>query len=276
MQRLITSEDETERATAAVEIGDALRVAFEVLLAEMDGRPVTVRLLDLPLDELFDDLDRVGAWREHTPMLGARGVRLLVLRPDVGRLQVTALADAIRARLDAGGAPVARLMVPFVAAATEVVFVRDLVESVIADGEPSIDLPLGAMVETPRAALLGAELAGVADFLSFGTNDLTQLTFGLSRDDTGPLLDRYLGGGLLPDDPFGTIDVAGVGELIALGVERARRADPSIEISVCGEHAGDPASIAFFRSIGVDRVSCSPFRLPGARLAAARSVLGLP
>ncbi|MGZ4681795.1 MAG: putative PEP-binding protein, partial [Acidimicrobiales bacterium] len=171
--------------------------------------------------------------------------------------------------------PIIRLMVPFVSTLTELVLARELVESVLAELDRPLDVRIGAMVETPRAALRCAELAAASHFLSFGTNDLTQMTFGFSRDDVGPVLDRYRGQGLLPADPFETIDLDGVGELVATGVERARIVDPAIEISVCGEHGGDPASIAYFRSLGIDHVSCSPFRVPLARLAAARAVLGL-
>jgi pyruvate,orthophosphate dikinase len=252
-----------------------LREGFEELLEVMDGRPVTVRLLDVPLHELGRVEASAGRWpEEHNPMLGLRGVRLAVVVPALYRAQVRALAEAVAARLHAGGRPDARVLVPFVSLASELAFARELVESTVAD-TPRVDrLPTGVMVETPRAALCGAELVSLADFVSFGTNDLTQLVLGISRDDAGSLLDRYLGSGLLGTDPFRTLDGA-VGQLVSTAVEQARAEDPSIEIGVCGEHGGDPASIAFFRSVGIDHVSCSPFRVPVARLAAARAVLGV-
>ncbi|MGZ4718442.1 MAG: putative PEP-binding protein [Acidimicrobiales bacterium] len=269
VRRVVGADDAADREAALDELAGRLRADLVSMLEVMDGLPVTVRLLDLPLDQVADGSS------ERNPMLGVRGVRLAVLRPSLYRAQVQALAGATIDRLEAGGHPIIRLMVPFVSTLTELVLARELVESVLAELDRPLDVRIGAMVETPRAALRCAELAAASHFLSFGTNDLTQMTFGFSRDDVGPVLDRYRGQGLLPADPFETIDLDGVGELVATGVERARIVDPAIEISVCGEHGGDPASIAYFRSLGIDHVSCSPFRVPLARLAAARAVLGL-
>jgi len=274
------------------------RADFEAVLEAMDGLPVTVRLLDPPLHEFLPDvgdlevagargeLDAAGAellaaarrWHEHNPMLGVRGVRLAVLKPGLYRMQVRALVEAALLRIDAGGTPRVQVMIPLVSTAAELALARgwvtDAAAEVLGPRAGELDLRIGAMVETPRASLRTGELVDVADFLSFGTNDLTQMTFGFSRDDVGRLLDAYLGQGLLAADPFGTLDVDGVGELVRLGVERARDRRPDLEIGVCGEHGGDPDSIAFFRAVGVDYVSCSPFRVPVARLAAARAVLG--
>jgi pyruvate,orthophosphate dikinase len=193
-------------------------------------------------------------------------------------MQVRALVQAALRCVDAGGTPQVQILIPLVSTAAELVLARGWVveaaAEAIGDRVGELELRVGAMVETPRAALQAGRLAEVADFLSFGTNDLTQMTFGFSRDDVGRLLDAYLGQGLLTVDPFATLDVDGVGELVRIGIERARAHRPDLEVGVCGEHGGDPDSIAFFRSAGLDYVSCSPFRVPVARLAAARAVLG--
>ena len=276
-RQLLASDHAVDGGEVADQVRVGLQHDLERLLAEMDGLPVTVRLLDAPLDDIVagSGAGAGGRRAEQNPALGVRGARALLLRPDLLRLQVQASIDAVAGRLDAGGEPRLRLMVPFVSIGTELAMIRRLIDAVVAESDRGIELPVGVMIETPRSALISADLVGTADFLSFGTNDLTQLTFGLGRDDTGPVLERYVGSGVLAADPFATIDVDGVGELVALGVERARAVDPAVEISVCGEHGGDQASIAFFRSLGVDHVSCSPFRVPVARLAAARSVLGV-
>ncbi len=268
-----------EGDTARLE--SVLQDAYQAVLGAMHGRPVTIRLLDLPFDEPTDaladrpdgDIGPVEASAERDLAFGARGVRLSVTEPELLAAPVRALVAAVRARHDGGLVDQVRVMVPFVSTAAEVALVREQIGSIGSTG--AADIAVGAMVETPRAALVAGELAEVADFLSIGTNDLTQLTFGLGRDDGARLIDDYVTRGLLPADPFATIDRAGVGDLVQMAVERARDVDPAIEISVCGEHGGDPDSIGFFRSIGVDIVSCSPFRVPIARLAAARAVLGL-
>jgi pyruvate,orthophosphate dikinase len=298
VQRMILADGPAAEVAALDDLGVVQRVDFDAVLEAMDGLPVTVRLLDLPLHEFLPDvgqlevaeargeLDPEGAdlltaarrWHEHNPMLGVRGVRLGVLKPGLYRMQVRALVEAAVARLDAGGTPRVQVMVPLVSTVAELdlarTWVDDEVAAVLGARAADLDVPVGAMVETPRAALRAGDLAGVADFLSFGTNDLTQMTFGFSRDDVGRLLAAYLDQGLLAADPFARLDVEGVGQLVAGGVERARAAHPGLEIGVCGEHGGDPASIAFFLAAGLDYVSCSPFRVPIARLAAARAVLG--
>jgi len=262
----------------------------------MDGLPVTVRLLDPPLHEFLPDLDELIAmeargeldaeheallvaarhWREQNPMLGVRGVRLAVLREGLYRTQVRALLDAAEARTAAGGTPIVEVMIPLVAVREELALARSWVEEELATrrGGDTGMVHIGTMVETPRACVRAHEIAEVADFFSFGTNDLTQLTFGFSRDDVeGPLMTAYLERGLLAADPFSTVDQGGVADLIRLGIEGGRRTHPGLKVGVCGEHGGDPASIAVFLGLGVDYVSCSPFRVPIARLAAARAVL---
>jgi pyruvate,orthophosphate dikinase len=294
VQRMILATTPEGEAAALAELHAVQRDDFEAVLEAMDGLSVTVRLLDPPLHEFLPDigalevadalgeLDAAGAellaaarrWREHNPMLGVRGV----IKPQLYRMQVRALVEAALRRLDAGGDPRVRVMIPLVSTAAELSLLRgwvlDEVASTLGDRRGEFELQVGAMVETPRAALRAAELAEFADFLSFGTNDLTQMTFGFSRDDIGRILDAYLGAGLLAADPFETLDVDGVGELVALGTERARDRRPGIEVGVCVEHGGDPASIAAFLQAGLDAVSCSPYRVPVARLAAARAVLG--
>jgi pyruvate,orthophosphate dikinase len=298
VQRMILADTPEGEAAALAELHVVQRADFEAVLEAMDGMPVTVRLLDPPLHEFLPDvgdlevaeargeLDDAGAellaaarrWHEHNPMLGVRGVRLAVLKPGLYRMQVRALVQAALRCVDAGGTPQVQILIPLVSTAAELVLARGWVveaaAEAIGDRVGELELRVGAMVETPRAALQAGRLAEVADFLSFGTNDLTQMTFGFSRDDVGRLLDAYLGQGLLTVDPFATLDVDGVGELVRIGIERARAHRPDLEVGVCGEHGGDPDSIAFFRSAGLDYVSCSPFRVPVARLAAARAVLG--
>jgi pyruvate,orthophosphate dikinase len=299
VQRMILADGPEAEAAALGELHVVQLADFEAVLEAMDGLPVTVRLLDPPLHEFLPDvgdlevaeargeLDERGAellaaaraWHEHNPMLGVRGVRLAVLKPGLYRMQVRALIEAALARIDAGGTPLVQVMVPLISTAAELALARAWIEQeaavVLGPRAEEFELRVGAMVETPRAALRAGDLAETADFLSFGTNDLTQMTFGFSRDDVGRILDRYLDLGLLDADPFATLDVDGVGELVAHGVERARERSPGLELGVCGEHGGDPASIAFFVAAGLDYVSCSPFRVPVARLAAARAVLGV-
>ncbi|MBY5163491.1 pyruvate, phosphate dikinase [Salsipaludibacter albus] len=295
VQRMIL-EDGDGHWAALDELHDLQRADFEAMLEAMDGLPVTVRLLDPPLHEFLPDLtelriaeatdglDDAGQevlaatehWDEHNPMLGIRGVRLSALEPGLYRMQVRALMEAAMARVAAGGTPRPHVMIPLTVSGPElaaaVAEAWDVIEEVV-DGT-ELDVRVGTMVETPRAALRAAELAPHADFCSFGTNDLTQMTFGFSRDDVeARLMPVYLQRGLLPADPFATIDVDGVGRLVELAIEEGRAAAPDLEFGVCGEHGGDPASVAFFDRAGLDYVSCSPFRLPVARLAAAHAAL---
>ncbi|WP_419926421.1 putative PEP-binding protein [Candidatus Poriferisocius sp.] len=244
------------------------------LLGVMDGLPVTVRLLDPPLHEFLPDHPELA---ESNPMLGVRGARLGVLRPELYRAQAAAVAEAAARRVEAGGDPRVQIMVPLVVGGPELAHVRVAVTDEMAGFESRLGsrpIPVGAMIETPRSALAAAELADCADFMSVGTNDLTQMTFGFCRDDIEAKIMRpYIEHGLLAVNPFETLDESGVGKLVADAVVSARAAQPGIEIGVCGEHGGDPASIALLATAGVDYVSCSPHRVPVARLAAAHAVI---
>ncbi len=211
-------------------------------------------------------------------MLGTRGVRLGILKGGLYKMQARAVAEAALARKEAGGTPKAQIMVPLVVTGSELALVRgwidDELDAVLGSERATLPIPVGSMIETPRAAVRADDIAAVADFFSFGTNDLTQMTFGFSRDDIeGRLMPRYLDEGLLPRNPFETIDQRGVGELVRIGTERGRSVKPDLSVGVCGEHGGDPESVTFFYSIGIDYVSCSPFRVPVARLAAAQAVM---
>ena len=212
-------------------------------------------------------------------MLGTRGVRLGMVRPGLYEMQTRALMEAVLDRIAAGGRPEVEIMIPLTISLAELRNARAWVEHAIATAVPSslrsgIRVKIGTMVETPRATVVADQLATCADFFSFGTNDLTQMTFGFSRDDVeGRIMELYLEGGLLPANPFQTIDVEGVGALVRRGVQGGRRENPDLKIGICGEHGGDPKSISFFMEIGLDYVSCSPYRVPVARLAAAQAVI---
>ena len=228
-------------------------------------------------------------------MLGTRGVRLGVVKPGLYAMQVRALMEAARQRVVDGGHPIVEIMIPLTVSREELALARSWVEGAVAEvaAEPAprpskgvaraqaktgkLEVTIGTMIETPRAALRAGEIAEEADFFSFGTNDLTQMTFGFSRDDVeGRMMGAYLELGLLPRNPFDVVDADGVGELVRLGTERGRATRPSLKVGVCGEHGGDPESIALFYDAGLDYVSCSPFRVPVARLAAAQAVLAAP
>ncbi len=271
LQRVITGD-----GPAALEaLIEAQVEDLAELLEAMDGLPVTVRLLDPPLHEFLPDHPELA---EDNPMLGVRGARLGVLRPELYRAQAKAVVAAAARRKGAGGDPRVRIMVPLVVGGAELAHVRAVVAHELAgarSGPGGRVVPVGAMIETPRSALAAAEVAAHADFLSVGTNDLTQMTFGFSRDDVEARIMRpYVEHGLLEANPFETLDHPGVGRLIGDAVTAARSTSSGIEIGVCGEHGGDPASIAFLAGVGVDYVSCSPRRVPAARLAAAHAVIG--
>lgn len=273
---------------------------FEDLLAAMDGKPVVVRLLDPPLHEFFPsrlelvedrikavaaggdtgEIDRmieaVKHLEESNPMMGMRGVRLGVMRPELYRAQVRAALEAIRRRVTAGGDPHLELMIPLISTGSELARMEAMIRTEAANAGIDRDIPVGTMIEIPRAALRAAELAEHARFFSFGTNDLTQMTFGISRDDAQKsFLGHYLELGLLTTDPFVSVDVDGVGRLIEIATREGRAARPDLEVGICGEHGGDPETIAFCHRIGLDYVSCSPPRVPIARLAAAHAALGI-
>ena len=302
VRRMILAADpETERA-ALEELREVQRDDFIALLKAMDGLPVTVRLLDPPLHEFLPSTHELAikeatvgladeerllyeaarSWQEANPMLGTRGVRLGVVKPGLYAMQVRALMEAVKAREQAGGNPIVEVMIPLTVSLPELALARSWVEEGMAEvagsgrsGRGRAQVTIGTMIETPRAALRAGEIAEVADFFSFGTNDLTQMTFGFSRDDVeGRMMSAYLELGLLPHNPFETIDADGVGELVRLGTERGRATRPDLKVGVCGEHGGDPASITVFYAAGLDYVSCSPYRVPAARLAAAQAVIG--
>jgi pyruvate,orthophosphate dikinase len=297
VRRMILAATPEDERAALDALGAQQERDFVALLEAMDGLPVTVRLLDPPLHEFLPahdarlehgdtPLDEETAalfaaaqeWREENPMLGTRGVRLGILRGGLFQMQARALAAAARERRAAGGDPQVAIMVPLVVTAAELELVRRWIDDALDEvlGEERAHIPIGTMIETPRAAIRADDIAVHADFFSFGTNDLTQMTFGFSRDDVERrLMPRYLEEGILPRNPFEVIDHRGVGELVHMAAARGRAANPDLELGVCGEHGGDPTSIAFFAEVGVDYVSCSPYRVPVARLAAAHAVLAL-
>jgi pyruvate,orthophosphate dikinase len=281
MREMILARDEAGRRAALDRLLPFQQSDFEGILAAMDGQPVTIRLLDPPLHEFLPDLDdvdesderlraRIKALREINPMLGTRGCRLGILHPEIYEMQVRAI---VRAALAVDGST-AEIMHPLVAFATELRRLRALTEAVIEEeGGTKLGMLIGTMIEVPRAALLADRIAPYADFMSFGTNDLTQTTLAFSRDDAeGKFLTSYLEDDVLSKNPFETLD-DGVRMLIERTVEGARSVKPGIKLGICGEHGGDPASVEFCNSVGLDYVSCSPFRVPTARLAAAQAEL---
>ena len=228
---------------------------------------------------MSDVTRRVEEMGEYNPMLGLRGVRLGVTVPEIYDMQARAIFEATLEASRDGAPVVPEIMIPLVSAKREVELVKARIDAVASavKSERGADFTyrLGVMVETPRAALRADEIAVHTAFLSFGTNDLTQMTYGLSRDDAGRFMSAYVQQGVYPEDPFHTLDVDGVGELLRIGAERGRRASPDLVLSICGEHGGDPASIEFVEKVGLDYVSCSPYRTPIARLAAAQAKLRL-
>jgi pyruvate,orthophosphate dikinase len=299
VQRMILADNEADELAALEQLGEMQKADFIGILLAMDGLPVTIRLLDPPLHEFLpsveellvqdakgelDDagrklLDAARQWQEVNPMLGTRGCRLGVIKPGLYRMQVRAIIEAAIERKLHGGDPRVEIMIPLVVSEPELAllvdWVREVADAVDSDNYIGVGYLVGTMVETPRAALVADDIAKAAEFFSFGTNDLTQMTFGFSRDDVeGRFMPRYLELGLLPANPFETIDVDGVGQLVRWAVERGRATRPDIKLGICGEHGGDPASVRFCHEIGLDYVSCSPYRVPLARLAAAHAALG--
>ncbi|MGW6461467.1 pyruvate, phosphate dikinase [Streptomyces sp. NPDC055078] len=300
VERLILADHDDERASALEQLLPLQRADFIELFEAMDGLPVTVRLLDPPLHEFLPDitelsvrvalaesrkdhnendlrlLQAVHRLHEQNPMLGLRGVRLGLVIPGLFTMQVRAIAEAAAARKDAKGDPRAEIMIPLVGTVQELEIVRDEAEQVIAEVEAAtgveLKLALGTMIELPRAALTAGQIAEAAEFFSFGTNDLTQTVWGFSRDDVeASFFTAYLEKGIFGVSPFETIDRDGVGALVRSAVEAGRATRPDLKLGVCGEHGGDPESVHFFHEVGLDYVSCSPFRIPVARLEAARA-----
>ena len=312
VRQMILAETPEEETIALEALREVQTTDFVALLRAMSGLPVTVRLLDPPLHEFLPHvgeleskqalgelsaqeqklLDAAHAWSEVNPMLGTRGVRLGVLKPGLYAMQVKALLTAADIVANEGFQPIIEIMIPLVTTKEELTLARSWVEEAIvqharlprttagnkAGKVRKISRPkvtIGTMIETPRAALVANELAEVSDFFSFGTNDLTQMTFGFSRDDVeSRLMPQYLAAGLLKRNPFESIDVVGVGELVRMAAKRGRKTKRSLKLGVCGEHGGDPDSIAVFYAAGLDYVSCSPYRIPIARLACAQAIIG--
>jgi pyruvate,orthophosphate dikinase len=303
VQQMIFAETETEEQAAYDALLPLQRGDFEGIFRAMDGLPVTVRLLDPPLHEFLPDmtslavevalgkergddvaerervLAKVRQLHEANPMLGLRGVRLGILKPGLYAMQVRAIVEAAVAVRKDGIDPRVEIMIPLVATAPELKQMRDELEPVAnaileREGVSLEHLEWGTMIELPRAAVTAGEIADVADFFSFGTNDLTQTAFGFSRDDIGKFVSTYEERKLVPANPFVTVDRAGVGRLMSIACEEGRAANGSIHLGICGEHGGDPASVMFCHQIGLDYVSCSPFRVETARLAAGQAAVG--
>ncbi len=298
VRRMILASTPDEETAALEELREAQKSDFVAILEAMDNLPVTVRLLDPPLHEFLpppEDLELKKAaeglseeeerllaaareWREVNPMLGTRGVRLGVLKPGLYAMQVRALMEAAAERVADGGKPRVEIMIPLTVTREELALARSwVVDAIAAETEGLRKKPqvsIGTMIETPRAAVRADEIAEEAEFFSFGTNDLTQMTFGFSRDDVeGRMMSAYLEQGLLGRNPFETIDQRGVGALVEAAVAGGRATRPDLKLGICGEHGGDTESIGFFYRVGLDYVSCSPFRIPIARLAAAQAVI---
>jgi pyruvate,orthophosphate dikinase len=297
MREMILAEDEKGRRAALDKLLPIQRLDFTGLFNVMHGLPVTIRLLDPPLHEFLPKSDeeiadvaaamgleaaalrqRVDALHEFNPMLGHRGCRLAISYPEIVEMQARAIFEAaVAAAHETGAAVVPEIMVPLVGLRSELDYVKERIDAVARDvmteAGMRIDYLVGTMIELPRAALRAHVIAEAAEFFSFGTNDLTQTTFGISRDDASAFIPTYQRKGIIEQDPFISLDFDGVGELIRIATERGRRTRNDMKLGICGEHGGDPASIHFCEEIGLDYVSCSPFRVPIARLAAAQAVI---
>lgn len=297
MREMILAEDEKGRRLALDKLLPMQRLDFTGLFTVMHGLPVTIRLLDPPLHEFLPKTDdevaevafamgmeplvlrqRVDALHEFNPMLGHRGCRLAISYPEIVEMQARAIFEAaVAAAQETGAAVVPEIMVPLVGLRSELDYVKACIDAiagnVMAEAGMKIDYLVGTMIELPRAALRAHVIAEAAEFFSFGTNDLTQTTFGISRDDASAFIPTYQRKGIIEHDPFISLDFDGVGELISIAAERGRRTRKDMKLGICGEHGGDPASIRFCETIGLDYVSCSPFRVPIARLAAAQAVI---
>ena len=297
LRRMIVSKDEKERREALDKLFDFVKKDIKDTLEAMKGFPVTIRLLDPPLHEFVPhDKDklkelskvlgislsvlrrRVIALHENNPMLGHRGVRLGISYPEITEMQVRAILEAAAELIKSGQKALPEIMVPVTCTVNELYHQKKIVDRVYAEvceqqGLTEIPYLYGTMIETPRAAIRAGLMGLSADFFSYGTNDLTQMSFGFSRDDIGGFLPKYLDLGILPYDPFQTIDTDGIGELIRMGIERGRQVKPNLKVGICGEHGGDPDSVKFCHRLGMNYVSCSAFRVPIARLAAAQAAI---
>jgi pyruvate,orthophosphate dikinase len=306
VQRMILATTEADRRAALNELLPMQRGDFYGVFKAMHGEPVTIRTIDPPLHEFLPKreelmvelakmevqgrkdeeyankqklLRRVEQLHEFNPMLGHRGVRLGVTYPEITEMQTRAIIEAACQLAKEGTKCVPEIMIPLVGHVKELRDQKAVVDRVAAqvmkEQGVKIQYLVGTMIEVPRGALTADEIAAEAQFFSFGTNDLTQLTFGFSRDDIGKFLGAYQDKKILDKDPFATIDTVGVGALVAMGVQKGRGARPTLKVGICGEHGGDPSSIHFFEKVGLDYVSCSPYRVPVARLAAAQAALAV-
>jgi pyruvate,orthophosphate dikinase len=298
VREMILAETEAARRAALARIQPMQEADFEEIFRLMAGLPVTIRLLDPPLHEFLPKTEdefaqlaadtgttpgavrrRAASLHEVNPMLGHRGCRLGITYPEIYEMQAQAIFNAAaRVNKESPGTACPEVMIPLIATRAEFDRLKPMIDraakEAMAAAGVEFDYLVGTMIELPRAALLAGDIAESAEFFSFGTNDLTQTALGLSRDDSAGFLDAYRRQGILEADPFVSIDVDGVGELVKIATERGRAARPDIKLGICGEHGGDPASIDFCESVGLDYVSCSPFRVPVARLAAAQAALG--
>jgi pyruvate,orthophosphate dikinase len=297
MREMIVSSNEEGRRAALAKILPMQRQDFAALFEIMAGLPVTIRLLDPPLHEFLPHGDkeigelaealniepsalraRLIHLKEQNPMLGHRGCRLAITYPEIAEMQARAIFEAaVEASQRTGKPVVPEIMIPLIATKAEFDILKAVIDKVVKEVEAASGATLayqtGTMIELPRAALRAGDIAKTAEFFSFGTNDLTQTAYGLSRDDSGSFLGDYLSQGIFETDPFISLDAEGVGELVQIAVERGRKVRPDLKLGICGEHGGDPASITFCETAGLDYVSCSPFRVPVARLAAAQAVV---
>ncbi len=298
VREMILADDEKSRRKAIDKLLPMQRGDFVELFEIMKGLPVTIRLLDPPLHEFLPHgeeeiaavarnmgvdpkklANRARELHEFNPMLGFRGCRIAIAYPEVAEMQARAIFEAaVEAGKRTGKPVVPEVMVPLIATKAELDIVKAridaMAQAVMKETGVKLNYQVGTMIELPRAALMADEIAQSAEFFSFGTNDLTQTTFGISRDDAASFLGIYVARGILPGDPFVSIDRDGVGALVRIGVERGRKVRKNLKVGICGEHGGDPASVAFCHEVGLDYVSCSPFRVPIARLAAAQAALG--
>ena len=296
VREMILAHDEAGRRKALAKLLPMQRGDFEGIYKAMDGLPVTVRLLDPPLHEFlphdepaqremakemgmsYEEIKhRVDDLHEANPMMGHRGCRLGITYPEITEMQARAIIEAALNSKAQGITPKVEIMIPLVGTVREfnlqAKLIRDTAEAVFAERKATVDYMVGTMIETPRGALVADAIAKEAEFFSFGTNDLTQMTLGFSRDDIGKFLPCYLSEGVYEIDPFQSIDQTGVGQLVKLAADKGRTARAGLKLGVCGEHGGDPASIGFFHKAGLDYGSCSPFRVPIARLAAAQAAI---
>ncbi len=297
IRQMILSETVEAREKALEKLIPFQKGDFKAMYKELKGLPMTVRYLDPPLHEFLPTEEKdiialaneMGVTVEHlkqkcdelhefNPMMGHRGCRLAVTYPEIARMQTRALLEAaIEVKVEEGYNIIPEIMIPLIGEEKELKFVKDIVvetaEKVKSEKNSNIEYHIGTMIEIPRAALTADAIAKDAEFFSFGTNDLTQMTFGFSRDDAGKFLDSYYQNKIYESDPFAKLDQTGVGELVKIAAERGRSTNPNIKLGICGEHGGDPSSVEFCHNVGLNYVSCSPFRVPIARLAAAQAAI---